>query len=243
MSAATHVTDLLAAYALDCLDEAESGVVSEHLAECADCRAALRSYQTVTDQLALAVPDAAPPSDLKARLMNRIQPARPTEPAQPRTSWWERLNALMRRSTPVWGLVGLVLIAALVVSNLWLWGRVSRPPTITEPEVFQTIRLTGTEAAPAATGLLVVSPDGEHGTLVVDSLSPLGSEQQYQLWLISEDGQRTDGGVFSVSDEGYGSLWIESPQPLSSYPAFGITIEPAGGSPGPTGDKVLGSTL
>lgn len=243
MSAVTHVTDLLAAYALDCLDEAESAVVSEHLAVCADCRADLRSYQTIADQLALAVPDAAPPSDLKARLMDRVQPARPTEPAHPRTSWWERLNALMQRSTPVWGLVGLVLIAALVVSNLWFWGQLSRPQTTTEPEVFQTISLTGTEAAPAATGLLVISPDGEHGTLVVDSLSPLGSEQQYQLWMINEDGQRTDGGVFSVSDEGYGSLWIESPQPLSSYPTFGITIEPAGGSPGPTGDKVLGSTL
>jgi anti-sigma-K factor RskA len=62
------------------------------------------------------------------------------------------------------------------------------------------------------------------------------------LWLI-QDGQRTSGGVFSVSDEGYGSLWISSPEPLATYSAFGITIEPAGGSPGPTGDKVLGSPL
>ena len=175
--------------------------------------------------------------------MDRVQPARPTAAPPPRASWWERLSALAQRSTPVWGLAGLALIAALVVSNLWLWGQVSRPQTVTEPEIFQTISLTGTEAAPVATGLLVVSPDGEHGTLVVDSLPPLGLKQQYQLWLIDEDGQRTDGGVFSVSDEGYGSLWIESPEPLSSYPVFGITIEPTGGSPGPTGDKVLGSTL
>ena len=84
--------------------------------------------------------------------------------------------------------------------------------------------------------------DGDHGTLVVDSLAPLGQDQQYQLWLI-QDGERTDGGVFSVNPEGYGSLWVETPQPLSSYSAFGITIEPAGGSPGPTGDKVLGSAL
>jgi anti-sigma-K factor RskA len=106
----------------------------------------------------------------------------------------------------------------------------------------RTINLVGTEKAPQATGLLVMSVDGERGTLVVDGLTPLGEDQEYQLWLI-QDGQRTSGGVFSVNRKGYGSLWVSSPQPLSTYSGFGITIEPAGGSPGPTGDKVLGSPL
>jgi hypothetical protein len=57
---------------------------------------------------------------------------------------------------------------------------------------------------------------------------------------LNSDGLRTSGGVFAVNPEGYGALWISSPEPLSSYPAFGITIEPVGGSPGPTGEKVLG---
>jgi anti-sigma-K factor RskA len=138
--------------------------------------------------------------------------------------------------------VGLVVVAVLVIGSLWLGGQLGGPGDAIEPGVLRTINLTGTEAAPEATGLLVVSLDGEHGTLVVDGLAPLGQEQQYQLWLI-QDGQRTSGGVFSVSEEGYGSLWISSPEPLSSYGAFGITIEPAGGSPGPTGDKVLGGAL
>ncbi len=43
-----------------------------------------------------------------------------------------------------------------------------------------------------------------------------------------------------VSAEGYGSLSVESPKHLISYSQFGITIVPAGGSPGPTGEKVLG---
>lgn len=242
MSADTHVTELLPANALECLDEEEFVRVSEHLAVCADCRAELRSYQTVAGQLALAVPEADPPTDLKHRLMDRIQPARPTASSEPRTSWWEQLTKFMQRTTPVWGLVGLLLIIVLAVSNLRLWQQLSRPQAETEPGVMQTITLTGTEVAPAATGLLVTSVDGEYGTLVVDGLSPLDEERQYQLWLI-RDGQRTSGGVFSVSQEGYGSLWVSSPQPLSNYSAFGITIEPAGGSPAPTGDKVLGSTL
>jgi anti-sigma-K factor RskA len=148
----------------------------------------------------------------------------------------------MRRSVPAWGVVSLVVVAVLVVGNLWLGGGLGGPQDEIEPGVLRTINLTGTEAAPEATGLLVVSLDGEHGTLVVDGLAALGEEQQYQLWLI-QDGQRTSGGVFSVSEEGYGSLWISSPEPLSSYSTFGITIEPAGGSPGPSGDKVLGNAL
>ena len=56
-------------------------------------------------------------------------------------------------------------------------------------------------------------------------------------------GQRTSGGVFSVYDEGYGVLKIDAPEPLISYQNVGITIEPAGGSPGPTGERVLGGDL
>jgi anti-sigma-K factor RskA len=242
MSTETHILELLPAYTLDCLDEEEFIQVSEHLAACAECRDQLHFYQTVTDQLALAVPGADPPIDLKQRLMDRVRPSRPAPSPQPQLSWWDHLTRLMPRATPVWGLASLVLIAALAISYVWLWQQLSRPQPLTEPGVMRTIPLSGTQVAPQASGLLVISIDGEHGTLVVDGLSPLKPGLQYQLWLIRDD-QRTSGGVFSVSEEGYGSLWISSLQPLSSYSAVGVTIEPEGGSPGPTGDKVLGGTL
>ena len=58
-----------------------------------------------------------------------------------------------------------------------------------------------------------------------------------------KDGKRSSGGVFSVQDNGYGVLKIDSPLPLIEYQTFGVTIEPFGGSPGPTGKKVLGGSL
>lgn len=242
MSTSIHVIDLLPAYALDCLDEEDLVRVSEHLAVCAECRAELRSYQAVTDQLALAVPDADPPTHLKRRLMDHIQPTRPKAFSHPRSSWWQRWTEFMQRTTPVWGLASLFLILMLAVGNLLLWQRINQAETPTQAQAMRTVTLAGTQAAPGATGLIIISLDGRHGTLVVDDLPPLDPEQQYQLWLV-QDGQRTSGAVFSVSRDGYGSVWVSSPQPLSSYSAFGITIEPAGGSPGPTGDKVLGGTL
>jgi anti-sigma-K factor RskA len=106
----------------------------------------------------------------------------------------------------------------------------------------RVVNLAGTEFAPDASGIIVISQDGEHGTLVVDDLPDLGPEQQYQLWLI-QDGERTSGGVFSVKQGGYAAKVIYAPHPLVDYGSFGVTIEPTGGSPGPTGEKVLGGNL
>ncbi|HEX9615972.1 MAG TPA: anti-sigma factor, partial [Anaerolineales bacterium] len=142
--------------------------------------------------------------------------------------------------SPAWLVSGFLLILLLGASNLLLWQQV-RELRESRPQ-FEVVSLLGTEAAPGATGMIVISSEGTHGTLVVDELPDLGEDEQYQLWLI-RDGQRTSGGVFSVSQDGYGSVWVSSPDPLASYPSFGITIEPAGGSPGPTGKKVLGNDL
>jgi len=240
MSTETHVNELLSAYALGCLDQDEEILVSEHLVTCAACRVELQSYQTVVDQLAWAAPSAVPPDRLKQRLMERIQPARPIRAAEPRPSWWEQLMGIWQRVAPAWGVVSLLLIVALAVGILMSNPQVDEHQTV--PGGMRVVSLAGTEVTPAAVGTIVISGDGEYGALVVDGLPALGEAQQYQLWLI-QDGQRTSGGVFSVNPEGYGTLWIASPGPLSNYPSFGITVEPAGGSPGPTGDKVLGGSL
>lgn len=235
-----HVTELLPAYALDCLDDEDAVTVSEHLVTCATCREELLSFQGVADQLALAAPDARPSPDLKRRLKERVQPLRPDVMAVAKPPWWVRLTGVWQRAAPTWGLVSLVLIVALAVTSLALWQQVDESKTTLGEMRFVT--LTGTEVAPKATGTIVISVEGDYGTLVVDGLPFLDETQQFQLWLI-RDGQRTSGGIFSVNPGGYGSLAIYSHAPLSSYPDFGITIEPAGGSPGPTGNKVLGGSL
>jgi anti-sigma-K factor RskA len=239
MSAEEHVLDLLPSYALDCLDEDETILVSEHLTVCVDCQAKLQAYQFTVDQLALAQPETAPPPELKTRLMTRIQPS--PFPSQPELSWRDSLAVFMRRSAPAWGVAGLLIILVLVISNFWLWQQLNQQAE-PQTEIMRTVALSGTAVVPDASGLIVISLDGEHGTLVVDGLPPLDESHQYQLWLI-DDGQRQSGGVFSVDEEGYGALWVSSPEPLSDYSAVGITIEPAGGSPGPTGDRVLGGSL
>ena len=145
---------------------------------------------------------------------------------------------------PQWILAtsALALIALLLVSNIALWQRLR----VLEQEYEQlndlhTVTLAGTEAAPQAHAILIAPKDGMEGALVVDHLPLLDSAHAYQLWLVDESGQRVSGGVFVVNKEGYATLTIKAPRPLKSYKTFGVTVEPAEGSPGPTGPKVLGS--
>jgi anti-sigma-K factor RskA len=242
MSSDDHVIELLPAYALGSLDEEEADQVAEHLATCLACRVELSAYGAVAGRLALAAPDAIPPARLKQQILGQLQTPRLESAPGARLSWGQRVAGLFQRAAPAWAMASLALVVLLVLSNLWWWQRAERERPMVTAGGMQVVAMAGTDAAPEAVGTLVISEDGDYGTLVVDGLPALDPEHQYQLWLI-RDGQRSSGGVFSVNLEGYGALWVASPEPLSSYPAFGITIEPAGGSPGPTGDKVLGGSL
>ena len=237
-----HVVELLPGFALGILDEKETESVVDHLGACAVCRAELSSYQQVTQSLGFAAPLVEPPPDLKQKVLQRFQAnsameldkrSRQTAPAR---------RSFLKKYLFSWQPFVALLVLALFSSNLLLWRQVSQLKAAPAQANFALVKMVGTGLGANATGLLVVSPDGKDGTLVVVGLKPLDKMHEYQLWL-TKDSQRTSGGVFSVSDDGYGSLWVYSEQPLNSYSQFGVTIEPSGGSPAPTGAKVLGGKL
>jgi anti-sigma-K factor RskA len=234
-----HVIDLLPGFALGILDEKETEDVLEHLGDCVVCRAELSSYQTITQSLGLAAPMVEPPPDLKQKVLDRISVRSPAElnkqPKQAVSNKWGTLRTILFSWRP---LVAL-LVLALFASNLLLWRQVTQLRAAPAQNNFGLVKMVGTGVYAGATGVLVVSPDGRDGTLVVTGFKPLDASHQYQLWLVNDD-QRSNGGVFSVSDDGYGSLWVYTDKPLNSYQKFGVTIEPHGGSPKPTGQKVVG---
>jgi anti-sigma-K factor RskA len=237
MSKDIHLKELIPAYALDCLDEEEVAQVAPHLNDCLACRAELESYRQITADLAYAAPDILPPPELHDRLLARLQPAPTKSPSRP---WWQALADPLRRPVPAWSLVGV--LAILLILGVWLVVS-AEPASHSQEATMQTVALLGTETAPDAQGLLVIGSDGDEGGLVVEDLPALDATHQYQLWLIDRDGQRTRGAVFSVDADGYGTTMVTSPLPLTSYVAFGVTVEPIGGSPGPTGQRVLGGTF
>lgn len=233
MTVSKHFVDDLPAYALGALDLAEALQIEAHLSGCTDCRAELQAYLPVVEQLPLAVAMSVPGAQVKSRLLAQVTSSKLPPPLP---GWRARLAGLFRAPQLPLRLAGLAVILLLVVSNLGLWQQMNQ---LLRPAGFHIVELSGTEQFPDAKGILIISEEGSEGTLVVEHLPELDESQQYQLWLI-ENGKRTSGGVFSPRESGYGRLWVASPGSLLVYDSFGVTIEPAGGSPGPTGDKVLG---
>jgi anti-sigma-K factor RskA len=233
-----HISDLLPAYALGVLDPDEIKLARAHLEECEHCRLELEAYHSVSEKLVLAVPAYHPPQGLREKIMQAV-----SESNSPAGSIfnWEKLKTSFQALPAVWVAMSL-LVLVLAASNMFLWREVYMLRASAEDIRFITVVMQGTEAAPLASGLVIINPSGQHGTLVVDGLPYLETNYEYQLWLI-RDGTRANGGTFSVNEQGYASIRIYAHDPLISYPGFGITIEPTGGSSAPTGDRVLGGEL
>ncbi|MDA0987618.1 MAG: anti-sigma factor [Chloroflexi bacterium] len=105
-----------------------------------------------------------------------------------------------------------------------------------------TIMLEGAEAAPKSRGMLMISPHATGAILEALNLQPLPKDKAYQLWLIA-DGIRASGGIFTVNETGYGQLMVQDIGHITDFQTMGVSIEPAQGSPWPTGVKVMGGVI
>ena len=232
----SHVIESIPAYVLGSLDAEETRQVAEHLQSCYLCRKELETYQDLADQLLFALPAVTPPAQLKSRLaerVGRLNQKRVPESAPPRRP---------PRLVPVGAIAGLLLILLLTVSNILLWRRAQNAEVFTGPLGMRAVALQNTATAPEASGIVIISADGENGVLVVDKLAQLTENQEYQVWL-ERDSTETNGGLFAVDEDGYRGLRIVAPESLLTYSAVRVTIEPKGGSSNPTGPEVLTGSL
>ena len=234
------IQELIPAYALGATDPDESAQVEVHLRTCARCRALLADYQLLADELLYTVPYTAAPPHLQADLRRRLAPPAPPTRSRSRFAWFR---------APAFALA-LAAVLLLFLSNAYWWTRVNRlerqltlqATAIPLVATGQRIRLQGDAPAPQAWGELHFQPHAQVAVLEVHRLPALPPGKVYQLWLI-RNGQRDSGGIFQVDARGEGTLLVTSPKPLQAYDAVGVTVEPAGGSPGPTSPRVIGGRL
>jgi anti-sigma-K factor RskA len=250
-----HVLELLPGYALECLDDADLLKVARHLQHCPDCTHEALAYRHTVEQIAVSEPLITPPAGLKQAVVAgiarqaaaRVTPPstslRASSPVSNKAGWQSFFSRLFSRPLS-WGVgtLGLLLAVLLGFNNLRLAQQVNDLQERFPADGVVIVKLAATDAAPGAVGYLLLFPGDNNGSLTVQDAPQLEPGYQYQLWLI-HNGIRSSGGVFSVNQDGYFALQISSDQPLSNFQSFGITIEPAGGSPGPTGKKVLSGSL
>ena len=230
-----NVADYLPAFVLEDLTAEEVRLVKEHLATCPTCQVELAHLQQIAAELPLALVQATPPPELKTKLMQSIGSNRPDRvTSTARISYLPNLVDFFRGHFVAFG---LALIIILAFGNLLLWRQLNLVVhTTSTPQ--RLVTLSNTQFSPGANGTVVVSPNGHDFTLVVADLAALDVNKQYQVWLIKGT-EHTGVGVFSVDPSGYASLTMSSQYPLAQYDTIGISVEPAGGSPEPTGASVL----
>jgi Anti-sigma-K factor rskA len=248
----------IAAYALGEAEAADE--LLEHLAHCPACQRDLRAYVQVARMLPYEAPDAAPPASLRARILTAVGDAAAAAPAptlpstpQPSAQAPERVTEPPRRRrwglpsfSPAFGLA-LAAIVVLLAWNISLQRRLSTQSAqitanraswqsmivlLNDPTVRWYDLAGGT-----AKGHFWAAPQGKVACLVIQGLPALPSDKVYQVWLV-ERGEHTSGGVFEAR-EGNGWVLVRSNEPLADYDVVGVTIEPRGGSDGPTSPPVL----
>jgi anti-sigma-K factor RskA len=221
MTAELHT--LTGAYALDAVSDVDRAEFERHLGECAACREEVAELRATGAWLAAAAA-VAPPPELKPLVLAGVARTRQLPPRVPvvrrssRAKTWQVRFALF-------GAAAAAVVAVAV--GLQTTTAPLRPvdPVLSAPDA-SVIHGVGQGSA-----TLVVSRSRNQAVLLASGLPALDAAHVYQVWLIGKDGAHSAG-----------LMQPESPDRMRPMPAdlppgvdrVGITVEPAGGSPGPT---------
>ncbi len=193
----------------------------------------------------------APPPELRRRILDAISPARAL-PARPPASsrTWGLLaaaaallllvlffdDARLRRQREDLRSQSADLAGRLQSAQTDLAQRVLRARVLESDDV-RMLTLGGKGPQPNARGRVFWSARARRGVLVADSLAPLPTDRQYELWVFL-DGKPVNAGVFDVDAQGR-AIFESTDFPEAQAQNFAVTIEPRGGVAAPTGAVVL----
>ncbi len=98
--------------------------------------------------------------------------------------------------------------------------------------------LAGLPAAPQARARVVWNASRREAVLVAAGLAPAPEGKAYEVWVIAQ-ASPVPAGVFQVDAEGGAVFRLPAVDDLARVKTFAVTLEPAGGTPAPTGPMVL----
>jgi anti-sigma-K factor RskA len=255
-----RLEELFPFYALGALTAEERAQVDVYVAADADARARLDEAMRATAVLPYVAQPNVPRSQIKQAVLQRVKAAAPPPVPPTRMSFSAKVAHFLDR--PAWRiampLVAVVSLGVAIFIGVWaisLNNEVNRlrveqaslqRELLTQRELLAQIALpqtramaiAGTSVQPNAYGQMVANPNSNSGVLIVSNLAPLPPGKTYQFWLIKGN-TPVSAGLFTVDEQGHGILPVRSNVPVGSFDAIGVSIEPEGGSPTPTGEIVM----
>lgn len=231
----------LPAYAIGALDADEVRALEAHLATCASCRTELADYRSLSESLLTAVPPQQPPAELRKRLQSRLPGMQKTTPR--RLNWNWSFGQLATGAALVF-LLALNLYSATQIRTLQLeQARLTREirsgQTVISMLSYPTTERLAIKSEKVV-GSLLLDKDRDMVALVVWNMPQLDNNLTYQVWLIDPQQARVSAGLFRPEGgQAYTTQIIFPQEPLSNFIGIGVTVEPAGGSPAPTGERLF----
>ena len=224
----TDLHQLAAAYALDALEPDERERFEDHLAACSDCTADVAEFRATAHHLAAAAA-VAPPPELRAEILSRVAvtPQPSAADGRPAAGRW-RVLPLAAAAVMIVVALGMAVVARGALTER---DRADELLAVLASADASVVQLQPADVA--GTVRVVWSPSEEAAVVVGADLPDPGDELTYELWALAADGPRS-AGLFIPDSEGR----VEQRLDLPADPerGWGITIEPAGGSPQPTGE-------
>jgi anti-sigma-K factor RskA len=223
--------DLVAAYALDALDDEERVDFERHLADCAVCKAQLAELEEASTALAYAE-SVEPPPALRERILEAARAENGKVVQFPRRSWLFPAT------------VAAAAAAAVLAIGVGLWANSLTRDLDRERSAnagyARALQLLGggaevTQLADAEGGLLV-APDGE-AALVVCGLQPAPKDKTYEAWVIEGEISRP-AGLFRG---GGGCPPVLLDKKVRPGTQVAVTLERKGGATRPTGPILVRS--
>lgn len=224
------------AHALGALPDAERTEFEAHLSGCAGCTAELAGLRDTAARLGAAVAQAVP-GDLRPRVLDAVRFARQVPAVTEISTVFSRRQGLRRAAA----LISVACVAAAVVAGTY--GTLSTS-TVTPVATAPHTRVGDLLAAPdlrlvagRSQGSVAMSSSRDEMLFLAEHLPPLPRDRVYQLWLVDGHGPRSAGtspagAVISLLAGG-----------VNGAAEALLTVEPVGGSPGPTGSPVVSIDL
>lgn len=248
-----ELAELLPDFAIGALSDGDLQLVETHLASCPQCRT---EFEDLLHIISIIAP--APPPSLETRrviferaghpLGERMSAGAPRPLVTvPRAPSAVPVKVMRMPARLAWIVISAAAIALLALGgwNLWLQRELGDQEAlialIAEPG--NAYPLTDSEIPTEASAIFYVDPERDQALLTAQDLPSLTSDQRYQVWLFTEDGQRVSGGTFVPESDGTVALAVDPADPLSTYWAVGVSTEPAGGSDAPTSPLLLGGWI
>ncbi|MFN8525084.1 MAG: anti-sigma factor [Chloroflexota bacterium] len=244
---------LASGYALGILDASERAQFATHLESCQRCALLVGDYGVVVGLLPEALEPVRASGDLKLRIQSLIREPEPmTEAIAAPVVQIDRARRSRQRWLSPWSGALAATLFLLLGAGGWIADlraelAGARSVVSTRNEVLNALsaggrhwEVKGTEAAPDARGLLVEAPRSGRPMFVSSNLPALPPDQQYQVWMIAG---AAPVGVGLLDGAGPDGVFIRLERTLGTTEVVALTIEPRGGSPGPTGPIVLAAKL